>query len=185
MGYISGGKDTSDCCVCPVTVSLPGAAEITSLATNPLNPLLSSPLPTWHSCLLAGFAPEHYPRSPGLQLGPIHTVAISLMLSLPWKPLISPGSSRGEDYSNKRMKTGAGGQASSSMLTLTRSAEATCYCNLQQRHLSHTPPHEAGQLCDQGWGPWWTVTALGAVTVSPGDRITHQHPDWDHSHVFQ
>ena len=83
-----------------------------------------------------------------VQLGPIHPVAISLMLSLPWKPLISPGSSRGEDYSNKRMKTGAGGQAGSSMLTLTRSAEATCHCNLQQRHFSHTPPHEAGQLCD-------------------------------------
>lgn len=73
----------SDHCFCPVTVSLPWAAEMTSLAANPLRPLLSSLLPTWHICLLAGFALSTSPPPPGLQLGPIHPVAISLMLSLP------------------------------------------------------------------------------------------------------
>lgn len=51
----------SDHCFCPVTVSLPWAAKMTSLAANPLKPLLSSLLPTWHTCLLAGFAPSTSP----------------------------------------------------------------------------------------------------------------------------
>ena len=85
----------SDHCFCPVTVSLPWAAEMTSLAANPLRPLLSSPIPTCTP--VSGRAlPRALPPTPGSAAG-AHPRSGN-------QSDAEAGSSKGEDYSNKRTK---------------------------------------------------------------------------------
>lgn len=145
MGYISGAKDMSDHFVCPITVSFPGQLNHESCSQPPQPPWAPHFPPgtavSWQALRLSTTPhPRVYSWGPSTQWQSVWCWAC---LRRHWFPL----GPQGERIILIRTETGAGGQASSSVLTLTRSAAATCYCSLQQRHLSHTS-HEDGQSCD-------------------------------------
>lgn len=124
----------------------PRGSWIMSLAASPLNPPWAPHFPpgtavSWQALRLSTTPhPRVYSWGPSTQWQSGWCWAC---LRSHWFPL----GPQGARIILIRTKTGAGGQASSSVLTRTRSAEATCYCNRQQRHLSHTS-HEDGQSCD-------------------------------------
>ena len=153
----------------------PGQLKWQVLQPTPSGPSSAPRFPPAHLSP-GGLCPEHFPPPPGLQLGPIHAVAISLMLRL------APQRARIILIREQNRSRRAGRQLSAyidkigwSHMLLRYSTKAFKPNLPGRRSVVWLRMGAHGEL-SLHLGPW----------LSPQERESpNQHPDWHHSHAFQ